>query len=542
MTAARRDRDVVIPPERRPAVAGGTSEGGCFSAGGTSPAKSLGMQRTRILLLAAFGVTGCAEYAVGTMAEDSATIDDTGAENDGPSIRLDIYPSGATSWLSPQSYVPDGDGWEGLDVSLSSSVLVRGSISGFVANPNVGGTAPVPTVPGTDGAPVVARLTLSQRDGIGAATDWSADDGSFALRVPGGSAYTLVLAPEDPTSLPPQIVTYPLLEATTTTELTIDVGVPVYGQVLADGTTSLAGASVVLTRADGRAASEPLVLAEDGQFSMRALAGSYSLTVSGPSGSVVPTYSESIEVDEVDGLAVDLTLGDLTEVTVKGNVVDVDGETLRDVSMRVRFTSLTLNTAEGSLQVETEVDGDGFFAKPLLAGQWMAEFIPAYEESLAPTTFTFDAESGTVDLGEIAIPDPVQVSALVTDPSGAPAQGVLVSVREVGYDQNQWSTTTGVDGRFSLSLPPDAVVVTLTPDSNDGAITRYSLDAAASALAPQTLPYVLGDTVSGTLRSGDELISYALVELRGDDDTLYATTLSDADGNFTARVDWEGAR
>lgn len=539
--SAHRDRDVVMsaaPPRPLGAAIGAA---GRFSAHGTRPAKSPGMQRLRHLLLAALGATGCASYDYASTTEDGVGGNDT-AESDGPGIRLDIYPSGATSWLSPQSYVPDGGAWEGLDVALSASVLVRGSISGFVANPNVGGSAPVPTVPGTDDAPVVARLTLSQRDGIGAATGWSADDGSFVLRVPGGSAYTLVLAPKDPTTLPPHVVTYPLLEASTTAELTIEVGAPVYGRVWAEGAASLAGATLVLTRADGRAASEPLTLDEDGHFSMRALAGSYALTVSGPSGSVVPTYSQAIEVDEVEGAAVDIDLGDLTEVTVKGTAVDADGAALRGVDMRIRFTSLSLDGAEGTLQVETEVDGDGFFAKPLLPGRWQAECIPSYDESLAPTTFLFTAESGTLDLGAVVIPDPVQVTALVTDPSGAPASGVLVSAREVGYDQNQWSTSTGVDGRFTLSLPPDAVVVTLTPNSDDGAITRYAIDAEASALALQKLPYVFGDTISGALRSGDELISYALVEVRGDDETLYATTLTDADGNFTAQVDWEGAR
>jgi hypothetical protein len=535
------DRDVAVRPDRARRLAPPTQAASGSAASGTIPAYWSGMSTRVPLALLPLLAFGCGSYE---FANEDATgaYFDTGADALGPSFRLDVYPSGSTSWLSAQSWTPDGDDWQDLDVALSASVLVRGSITGFLSNPTVGGEAPLPAVPGTADAPIVARLDLSQRGGIGAASAWSEDDGSFALRVPGGTAYDLLIAPIDPRALPAQALSLPLLASTTTQQVEMEHGQPVFGRVFAAGGASMEGASVRLQRRYDGLLSEPLTLAADGAFNLRALPGDYDLLVSGESGSVVPSLRVAVEVGEDAGAAVDVDLGTLTDTTVTGTVVDADGNNLRDVSMRVRFTSLGLDGAQGTLQVETEVDGDGFFAKPLLAGQWQAEFIPAYDESLAPTTLQFEMASGSHDLGEVVIPDPVLFSALVTDPSGAPAPDVLVSVRELGYDQNQWSTTTGIDGRFTLSLPPNDVLVTLSPSAGDGAITRHAIDAAAAAAAPPTLSYVGGELVSGTLRSGDEPISYALVELRGEDDTLYATTISDADGAFSARVDWAGAR
>lgn len=491
-----------------------------------------------LLTLLAHGLGGCAaELALvkGNAEADSGALDDTGAaEGDGAlRLRLDVYPSGSGPALEPQS-VPllFAEDTTGLDIELSTPITLRGEVRGWLPTP-----PSAITVPGEE-VPVIATVALEQEDSVAGAATTSDAEGAFQLKLTPGADYTLAILPLEPASVPFLVRTGLLLEDDGRLDaelLDLGGGAPVWGHVrrtdgaavptevaLVDEATGIQGS---VTETDGT-----------GWFMLRALPGAYTLHVLGDSSRAVPSVSLPVEVVDEEGAEINVDLGDYQAVTLDADVVDGDGEPVADVPVRLR--SLELADPEWSLEIETETDNEGVLFRRLLPGTWHAELVPDRDSGLSPTTVTFEIGEDGLEYHEPIVLEPYAlVSGRAVDASGAALGGVIVTAREQGYEGRTWSGSTSEDGQFAFEAPSVRLELTFTPPSSEVAITTFEHDPSTETLGDVVLSR--GQEVSGRLRTTDgAVVPYAVVELRdGADDELLGTTLTDGEGNFSARID-----
>jgi len=496
--------------------------------------------RTTASLLLALAAPGCAaEMNLATKgggdASESGAFDTGGMEDSDDSarmLRIDVYPSSAGPELLPQSSLTGLSGaLTDLTVTLAPPITIRGAVSGYQATPlSI-------QVPGEE-VPVVASIDLTQDNSIAQATTSSDADGSFNLTVTPGTGYTLSVVPQSPTNLPFLASTGLVLDEDMRLDpalLTLGDGVPVYGLVRrSDGTPVHTEVALV----DATTGVQGPVGETDstGYYLLRAMPGAYSLVVFGDTSRAVPSVSTQLVAEDEVGANVDVDMGSYKPAILDGDVVDSSGDAVPNVS--VRFRSIDLLDPSWSLEVETESDNSGVLFTRLLEGTWSAEFIPDRASGLSPTTITFTVSSDTMSLDQAVVLQPfVSLSGRVVDPAGDAISGVIVTAREQGYDNRTWSGTTDDDGAFQFDVPAERLDLTFTPPSSDVAIVSVENDPTAEQISSVVLPY--GQPVSGRLLTTDgAVVPYAVIELRdADSEELLGTTLSDAAGEFSARID-----
>ena len=210
---------------------------------------------------------------------------------------------------------------------------------------------------------------------------------------------------------------------------------PLFGKVTNESNVAVVGASVNLIDPVPGTAGGSVLTNNEGRYLLRALPGTYRLVVQGQTGRAVPRISTEISVEEDLGAQQDIDLGALTPVQVFGQIMS-EGSTnaLRDV--RIRFTSDQLRSGIGTLQIETETDGDGLFNRNLLAGTWTAEIIPAYDTDWAPkeVDFTIGTDTTEVDLGQLQLPQKVVCNSVAVDDYSVGVAGAAVVPDLVHHD------------------------------------------------------------------------------------------------------------
>ena len=320
---------------------------------------------------------------------------------------------------------------------------------------------------------------------------------------------------------------------------TIDLGFgePVYGQVFNDEGDPISNCGVYLLDPATGVTSQSVYTSESGHFMMRANPGSYELIALGRVGRAIPRLTTAIEVVEDEPEEIFIDMGPISPVTVMGQVFGPLNRTAqRDI--RVRFSSSRLLDSEGSLEIETETDGDGLFNRTLLPGDWNAEFIPPYDSDLAPLemTFTVQEGDGLVDLDVVTLPERVPFNSTARNQQGRPIQGVAVNARERGFDEYIHSTTSNENGNFTLDVPPAPLDFMLIPPDPSLAVTRVFVNPTTDS---GSISLVEGELVEGRITSDGFDVSYALLEIRNPSGELYATVLTGPDGSFSVRIDTE---
>lgn len=472
----------------------------------------------------------CAEYDV-KAGDLNGAMDTADADDATESLRIDVYPNSSGPDLEPQSLlVDDGDDWSKLRFSLSRPVEVEGTITGYEANPGLAAD-----VPGEE-VPVIASISVSRANDIAGGSTTSDADGRFDLELTGGTDFLISIVPIDPSLLPFLVLTDQDLgddRRFDDDELALGYGEPVYGQVtdsegkpvtdcyigLIDPATGLAGPTV-----------QP---SAEGWYQLRAFPGDYILQVTGDTGDTVPTSQTSLAVVDGEGASLNLDLGKLDPVNIKGQLLDPDGNEVNDAT--VRFTSTRLEQEGASLVIETNPDRTGEFLEELLPGSWTVEFIPSIETDLSPVSTTVEIGTTTVSMQDVVLPRMVDVVSVVLDPSGEELAGVVVTATEVGFNGRSWSAVSDATGVLSLRVPSTPVRLTLTPPSPSAAITRLDADPNVDDLS--TLTLVLGVEVSGQVELDGEAIPYTVLELRDPEtEELLGSTFTDDLGYFSVRV------
>ena len=323
-------------------------------------------------------------------SKDASMGNETGAMNGDDTsapqqLRLDVYPSDATPDLLPQSIELVGTGpWADLTVPVSPTVSVSGSVSGFLATPYL----TEPTVPGSDDVPVKARIDLFKQGSIAAASIESDSEGTFALEIPAGQAYHLAIVPEETTLQPFSLSSLNLLTANMDLgALYLSYGAPIWGVVHYSDQLPAAGAIMHLVD-DATGAEGPKVEVDsDGSFMLRAFPGSYELVAEGSALGPDPTVVQPVTFESNAGTKVDIDLGPRARSTVKGRMLDSEGQQLQgtpEEPYRVRLSSLSIDGVNGSLVAESSTGSQGVFKVVVPPGQYLAEFIPPYDVGLSP--------------------------------------------------------------------------------------------------------------------------------------------------------------
>lgn len=487
-----------------------------------------------LLLTAPVTLVGCSAESTFFQDKDdmSGASDTAEAPEDAglDTVRLDVYPSDASGGVAAQTVFAELTRLDGGDIALRAPVSVRGTVTGYKATP-----PSAIEVPGED-TPVVAEVRLDEENGISDAGTTSDADGDFSMAVTPSDGYVLSVIPLDPENLPFLVLSDLSIDddlPLDADDLDLGYGNPVYGLVTkSDGTPVTADVSLIDAATGVRGPS--VETDASGYYQLRALPGSYVLEVEGASGFAVPTIRKDIEVVENEGVNADADMGDFQPVSFVGEVVDTTGKGVPGVT--VRFTSIELEDGDWSLERETQTDSSSVVNTRLLPGTWHVEVIPDYSAELSPVSLDIEVDTTEFTLDEpVVLPSLSLLSALVLDPHGSPMSGVVVAATEQGFDGRTWTGVTDTAGLISLEVPATALSLSLSPPSDEAAVTRLDLDTPADM--PESIQLSAGYPISGRLVVGDEEVPYALIEIRNPDTgALLGSALAGSDGTFSLNL------
>ena len=333
-----------------------------------------------------------------------------------------------------------------------------------------------------------------------------------------------------------------LVEETDLEVIDLGYGEPVYGKVLFSNGDPVEGALVRAIDAVTGVEGPSTQTDELGHYMLRVPQGEIDVVAGGNPGTYLPSVVREIELSEEadDGVAdgaVDFDMGDISPVQVSGSVVGMqDGNRQKDI--KVRFRSDALAEVEGDLEVETETDGDGLFSRSILPGDWQVEFIPPFDSDQSPTSMLFTVQIedslSPLDLSQVELPDRVDFSRSIVDPSGQPLGGAVINAQELGFDGYIYSATADTEGRVEIALPAVEMKMTVVPPTTALAVTTLSVNPATHE---GRLNVDKGQQVSGVVRSEGEPVTFALVEVRREDGSLLASTITGPDGEFTVQIE-----
>jgi hypothetical protein len=488
------------------------------------------------LLGAALLAPGCPSPGDGT-AEVFDSIADTGTFVTTQSyLRVDVFPSDQNGGLLPQTVFLD-ETWTDLEIDLLDPISLSGHVTGFDATPHATVSVPGETVP------VVANVS-AWRDGtvMSGATISDSQTGAYELLITPGVEYTFAVVPEDPSELPFQVETSQTFAASHSNEVQLDYAAPVFGRVTSgQGASGLAGIHVELTEPLTGVTGASDVTDAQGWYLLRATPGRYIIRFHGSEGSYIPTLSGEVVFDTDAGARVDEDYASLQIVTAQGLVTTIQGNA--ESNATVRFTSLGLDAySEGSLVVETDTDRNGRFSVNVLPGEYRVEYIPTFGREVSPLEDRVDILSDQVvqDLGERELQPFTSVHLQIRDADGVAVPNVMVVASETAFENDAFRGTSDAQGVLVMDLPDTTLNFTFTPQST-GLVAVTRLVATPAGLG-DTVELDVGRSVTGTVLDHGVAVSYAVVELRDENDGLYASTITAGDGTFSTRVAWEAAR
>jgi len=491
-----------------------------------------------LLSLLALSASGCAEYGMSKNELDSGA--QAPREDDSVSgyLRVDVYPSDQNPDLLPETHILDGD-WEGLSLTMSTPVTFEGQVWGYDATPYFDISVPGSAIP------IESMVSVFQQGTIMSASAHTEtdSDGAFQLHLPKSNDYTLTVVPVEPTQLPLLVEHGVTIRADVSGELIeLDYGAPIYGHIDNSSGLPLSTLDVELWLRDPTtgATGPSVVPDDDGYFQLRALPGqTYQVVMAGAAGELVPTTSQDVLVESDEGAEVDFQIGVIQGVGVSGQALTVSANSAVG-GATVRFVSLELfDFPGGELVIDDITNSLGEYRVVLLPGRYRAEVIAPASLELSPVQATLTVtEQGDGDDFDVQLPGLYAIESQILGPDGQALEGVTVVATERGFEGFTYTATSDSGGYFMLEVPTVKLQFVLKPPEGEASVTYIETPVEEF---PSIIMLELGDEISGGIQHDDQPVAFALVEVRDSEDQLYATTLTDEDGEFQVRVRWEGA-
>ena len=478
-------------------------------------------------LLVVLSSAGCADVAM-SVGQESDTGDPLVVASQ---FLLSVEPAPGNPDLPdllPRLFGPFAAG-EGFDLEMEAPVRVRGTVRGERVSPWLAG------LPSTQVA-VEGTVTLFDSDGQVAASARTDSAGFYSLDVVPGT-YVLGVTPEDGRIAARTdfiAVDGPLLQ-----DLLIDAGAPLWGRVLTGTGDPLAGVPVRAINKDGLA-SATVLTDVNGWYELRVEPNdSWTVVTSGRVDGRDPTLrSAEVKVDQ--GQRVDLTYGYVGRATVRLRVTDAVGQPVDGV--RVRATSRSLegfDPGTASFQLDFSTDSRGDAQTDLPDGAYRIEVLPEEDDPWSGWSFDVDAMIGAADLGTVALAPFAVISGSVIDAAGAGLQGAAVRISERTSRPRTWHAATDA-GQFTIDVPDAEMDIFVLPPGD-----RTDLAARRVVAVPGELTTAVqlteGEAITGRVtlrrREGAVPVSFTVVRVLGTDLLPWAYAVTDADGNFEARID-----
>jgi len=475
------------------------------------------------------------EFDDGTNDEEMDTGDATDAVSQ---LRLDVYPSNYADDLENQSqYLDDGSSWSSVSIELDETITISGQVTGFDASPYID-----IAVPGDEAEPIAATVRAEIPGFITGAAVETDEEGFWELTIPAADDYLFSVVASD-TNLPMYVLPNTTFVDGEVVNPVLDYGLPIYGLVLqSDGSTLGEDAWVRLVDPETGVSGPAVPVEDSGHYMLRATEGSWLVQLEGEDHRYVPTRTETVSVTEGEGegaTRLDFDMGQLAPTRVYGEIFDATGESAP--YMPLRFTALDIGDVPGELVIERETTRDGEIDVLLLPGTWQLEVLPSYDPDgkSSPLLTTFEL-TGATTLPDITLPGRVELNIRVVDQLDSPQSGVAVAAQERDFNGDVYATVTDHNGEARLSVPDVALDVRLTPPEANLAITHFGLsDPAAHADTTVFWDLAQGELIEGVLRTDDDAVQYAVVQLIDGYDELLGTTVTDEDGRFQARVQFD---
>ncbi len=484
-------------------------------------------------LLFMLPLLGCYEFSLNGTEDMAAPATDTGGfDVTLEGLRIDVFPGSNLSaeGLPAQSFRDigaDGD-WD-VNLPLRDPVLVRGVLTGIDVNP----TADV-GVPGSQEVRVEGTFKAfvpSTPMAVSVGTDGDGEIRNVEL-VPNAS-YTIAWVPQDPAELPFYVSTDEVIEEDTDFSIALDYGLPLYGQLIAEGTPRSGSTVQAIDVATG--IGGPIVEVDaQGRYMLRVYPGEYELRVRDPD-ITVPDQVLPVSVYSTEGTKQDIEYGTLETNTVDGNVRSVDGAPMKDTT--VRFTALTIYGAPaGQLVYEATSNENGDYLARLVPGRYQVEYMPPAESEYGPIVTAEIEVQAVLQLSEVTLPLRPTVSTSLMGPDGLFIAGATVRAKELDLSGHVFETSTDEEGLFTLAVSDTTLAWTFVPP-NDVVAAIGHAEATPGALDGGTISLNEGQLITGHVSYSDQGAPYTLIDVRDSEDRLYGSVLTDGEGNFVVRVD-----
>ncbi|MBT3220626.1 MAG: carboxypeptidase regulatory-like domain-containing protein [Proteobacteria bacterium] len=453
-------------------------------------------------------------------------------------FRLDVYPpedmvdeDGKSINALPQSFPDQNTDSPNLgNINLSSPILVSGILSGYNVTPWLDAE-----IPGTE-TTVEAQVSLALANTIQSYHVTTNENGYFSSHVVPGLDYTVSFVPEDP-NVPFASQSASLQSSKTDLDISLGYGNPLWGLVTDKNGIPLEDVPIRAINDIGIASSTTLT-DEQGQYSLRLNSGTYQLQALGRESAM--GHDPVITIDEVEidtvGAQVNIEYSNIALTPLGGGVVDEDGNPVDDVTVRFLSTSLDNYTDAAAVAFDVETNANGNFDTRLLPGTYEVELLP-------PADGQHTAKSmGEIEVGEQSKNIPtetldsfVQWSGYMTL-RGMDVPNARLHCTENGYANRHWSAIADDSGYFSIAVPQSSIECVATPPGSrvDLAVTDAKLNLSEDT--ELDLEFEDGVEVTGTLLLDGEPIQWAVLEVRGSNNQLYALALSDEEGTFTFRL------
>jgi hypothetical protein len=479
----------------------------------------------------------CADYSMNEKADAAAEFDtsDSLTVPAPPTLRFDVLPpynqtDGAL--LSETFTAQAGEG--AIVLEMSTPTRVTGVLTGYDATPQT-----LIEVPG-EVVRVIGRLDAWVPDTIIGASVVSDDNGRFELSLVPNEAYVLAWVPESPSDLP-MVVALDQSISGRTMDLSqyLDYGVPFVGRVTDSDGAPVEGLPVALVEPTTGVTGVTVLTDSNGRYALRTSPGEWRVRVGSAAVLGVPVQELLVEVPD-EGVFVPVQYGDLTsDHLVDGEIVNMDGETVRGVIIRLVSRSLD-DTPDGSLVTEADTSSNGRFSVRVQPGEYDVYLLPAansgYSPSRLPEPVRFEA--GRSDLGVMTLRPQVTASGALQNSEGLPLAGALVRAKEADFEGNVFETVADDFGKFSLSVSEGELNWTFTPSTESLAAVTHMTLTAQDLMDLETITLSEGEVVEGRVMWGDEPVRFGSIELGDQDDRMYGRALTNDAGEFSFRIDW----